>query len=175
MRMVSKSCNKSPYGSTDRGVLQAIGLAVVNFSQLEETLVLGVRFLIVGTLDDEAADLTVRKLSFRDLVEALAGLYRHRFPDDDFGDLKEVCLVLDKLNNERNHLFHSSWSSGKAANQLRRYKAAVRRGGPKIWDQNVSEGDVLRFAEGTDQALGRLVGFLMESIVPRIDDVVAHV
>lgn len=38
--MVGKN-RESLYGSTDRGILQAIGLAVVNFSQLEEWLALG--------------------------------------------------------------------------------------------------------------------------------------
>jgi hypothetical protein len=37
-----KTDNQSSYGNTDRGVLQVIGLVVVNYSLLEEGLTLGV-------------------------------------------------------------------------------------------------------------------------------------
>ena len=167
-----KVSSKSPYGNIDRGILQAIGLAVVNYSLLEEYLALGVSFLVTGTLPDDAAEIMVTALHFRAVLDTFGCLYRHRFPQDDFRDLTKICNELGKLNDERNHLVHSFWSSGKAADQLTRYRTAVRRGGRKKWEENVSEADVLRLAERAEETADRLLDFVASCILPRIEGVI---
>ncbi len=162
----------SAYGNVDRGVLQAIGLVVVNFSQVQEALAFGVNVLMVGVLADDAADLMLRKLGFRELVEAFAGLYQHRFPGDDFREVKDLCKELGRVNDARNHLIHSFWTLGDAAGRLGRYRKAVRRGGPKKWAESVSESDVIELAERANKAYGRVLELVVGQVLPRIDNVV---
>jgi hypothetical protein len=166
-----KGIVKASYGNLDRGILQAIGLAVVNYSLLEESLGLGVSWLIVGTRHDEATDLMVRGFHFRVRLETFAGLFRQRFPDDDFSDLNKIFSELETLNKERVNLFHSFWTPGEAADQLSRSRKKLQRDGPKIWEQSVREADVLRFADQAEQLANRLLEFIGERILPRIDDV----
>ena len=164
---------ESPYGNIDRGVLQAIGLAVVNYSLLEESLALGVAWLIAGKLSDDVAHLVVRKLSFRVLLDTFGGLYRHRFPDDlDSVDLKEICKELEALNEERNRMFHSFLTLGKAAGRLNRYQTTVVRRGRKILDDSLSEAEILGFAERAEKESNRFLEFVGQCILPRIDDVI---
>lgn len=164
---------ESPYGNIDRGVLQAIGLAVVNYSLLEESLALGVAWLIEGTLYDDVVHLVVRRHSFRALLDTFGGLYRRRFPDDlDYVDLKEICKELEALSEERNRMVHSFWSSGKAAGRLNRYKTAVVRRGWITLDESLSEADILGFAEQAEKGANRLLEFVGMRVLPRIDDVI---
>lgn len=127
--------------------------------------------MVVGTLGDDAADLIARKLQFRGLLETFAGLYRHRFRTDDFTDLESLCKELDNVNNERTHLVHSFWTPGSTADKLGRFRKAVQRRGPKVWDENVSEADVLKFAQRADAAYSRLIGFIADRVLQRINDV----
>ena|SRR5437763_1314717 len=162
----------TPYGGIDRGVLQAIGLAVVNFSQLEEALAFGVNCLIVGTRADDAADLMLRQLSFRSLLDTFSGLYLHRFGSDDAAELKLLCNRLDALNNKRNHLIHSFWTPADANDKLSRYRKAMRRGGPKIWDDSVSESDILDFAKRTDTAYSDVLEIVIGRVLKKIDKLI---
>jgi hypothetical protein len=155
---------EAPYGGMDRGVLQAIGLAVVNFSQLEETLAFGVTCFMLGTADD-APDLLVRQLSFRRILETFAGLYALRFGSRDGIEIKTLWKEIEKLEDERNHLVHSFWTPGQAADKLARYRKALRRGGPKTWDDTVSEPDLLAFAVRTEEVCGRVLGIVLDRIL----------
>jgi hypothetical protein len=159
-------------GTIDPGVLQAIGLAIVNFSQLEEALAFGVNALIVGTRPDNAAQFALTKIGFRGLLEIFAGLFVERFGNSHEATVKALGDELQTLNDDRNHLVRSFWTPGDAGNTLARYRTAIRRKGPKVWDESMSEEDILALAVKFERAYQRLLELVVEQILAHVDAVI---
>jgi hypothetical protein len=164
----------TPYGVLDRAALQAIGLTVVNFSQLEDLLSPAVNCLIVGTRPDDAAQLVLTRLQFRGLLDSFAGLYVHRFGTGEAKALKDFCGELDAVNEARNDLVHALWYPGEDSDQLTRYRTQLKRAGAMKSDHNVGEAAILDLAARIADLHARFASFVSEKVIDRIDDVVTR-
>lgn len=164
-----------PYGVMDRAALQAIGVTVVAFSQLEDLLSLAVNCLIVGTRPDESAQFLLTRLQFRALLDSFSGLYIHRFGNGDSTLLKRHCKDMEKVNDERNHLVHALWYPGDVPDQLTRYRTQLTRSGAKKSDESVNETSILELAVRITDLHSRFATFVAERIIDRIDGVVAKI
>jgi hypothetical protein len=157
--------------NTHDRVLRAIGLAVVNFSKLQDWLARGVCWIAAGKVSySDTLDLLVADSQFRPLVEMFAAIYRHRFPGDNDNELKNICKQLSDMNTERNRLFHSLLTPGEVPDQLRRYKRGVRS---KALNEHIDEAFILKFAEDADQTTYNLVHFLVSYVIHRDSSVVS--
>ena len=160
-----------PYEGADRSLLQALGLLIVNFSQLEYTLTLGVAALMQGTRPDDSAHLVATKVNFRSMIDVFSCLYRYRCPTDTYDTLDALCKGLDGLNARRNELVHSFWGTGDTPGALTRVRSVLRRNGAREEKVQVSESDVLTLAMAIEHAYWEANEFVVERVILRVDDV----
>jgi hypothetical protein len=110
-------------------LLRALGSLVVNFSALEESLHDAI-FIAAGGNDPVVSVLTSR-MSFSTLVRKFGAVcVTVKPPLDASGDIQKFCNVLNAINEARNDLIHSAWSSNGPAGMPRRHKmsADVKKG-----------------------------------------------
>ncbi len=156
---------KDPYEGAEKTVLQAIGLVIVNFSQLEDLLRLGISALLVGSKNDDAPDLVTSKLSFRSLIDVYGCLFSLRFPNESPDAMLEECKRLEDVNEHRNRIVHSFWGTGATATTLTQLRTQVRRKGMVESKLQVSENELLEFATEIDEAYRRFSHLLVPVIL----------
>ncbi len=92
--------------------LTPLGKVVANFAVLESNLDSSIWFLLFwdSTLEQRTGQIVTSILSFKNKINLLSALYQHRFPaEKPFKDLEEIRKKLNKANEKRNDLVHSTW------------------------------------------------------------------
>jgi len=125
----------------------ALGGLVINFAALEESLHDAIRVAING---NESTDALTAGLSFKVLVEKLGAVCV------DLGtspatpkEIRAFCDRLEKLNDRRNQLIHSTW--GLSADRVRRTRRSKRsasaKGGFEVRVTHTSVAEVRAVAD----------------------------
>lgn len=146
--------------SEEANLLRALGSLVVNFSALEESLHDAI-FVAAGGEDPVISALT-SGMSFRTLVRKFGAVcVTVKPPLGSAPDIRKFCHVLDGINNARNDLIHSAWTSNGPAGVPRRHKmSADAKKGLKLNPTDVPVsviGDLIRKIEDADRKIWELV------------------
>ena len=153
----------SPNSATEEAnLLRALGSLVVNFSALEESIHDAI-FMVVGGRDPVISALT-SGMSFRTLVKKLGVVcVTVKPPLGSSPDIQKLCNVLDAINDARNDLIHSAWTSNGPAGVPRRHKmSADAKKGLRLNPTDVPIsviGDLIRRIEDADRKIWELVVF----------------
>lgn len=108
--------------------LRAIGRITVNFSQLEATLRL-IIWSYSGLETQRTGQILTSELSFRKLLVVFESLVYEHWPIEDRLDaLKPLMDEGRKLNDRRNQIIHSMWTSGGSPNEALRTKPRQKKG-----------------------------------------------
>jgi hypothetical protein len=151
----------SPNSATrEANLLRALGSLVVNFSALEESLQ-DALFMAAGGQDPVISALT-SGMSFRTLVRKFGVVcVTVKPPLGSAPDIQKFCNVLDAINDARNDLIHSAWTSNGPAGVPRRHKmSADAKKGVRLNPTDVPVsviGDLIRKIEDADRKIWELV------------------
>jgi hypothetical protein len=111
-----------------RAFLEAIGAVTVEFASLESHIQFAIWSLLVGTkLEDQAfGQIVTADLSYRKRLEMLEALLKHKFPERDNADFRQLKPRLYKVEEERNAIVHSIWGSSPEPNNVTRIKTTAK-------------------------------------------------
>lgn len=116
--------------SENQDFLNAVGKVTVQFSKLESELS-GFIVLLLDHEDPDVGNIVTAELSFKQLIQLLMSLFRHRISDPT--KTSTMLKLLKKcrgLELERNRVVHSYWTASAAFDVARRRKftAKFKRG-----------------------------------------------
>lgn len=160
------SRENEPYGDLDRGVLQALGLVVVNFSWLEDILARATAWMIAEGERGDAAHLLARRSSFAALTEIFAGMCRIRFGDTYDYWLAEIGKEFEAVRVARNELVHSLWDGGERTGGFLIQSTRMTRKGAKRTEFQPVEAEVLQLAVRIETIYFCVADFILEHIYP---------
>jgi hypothetical protein len=147
-----------PYELPPGPILQALGILLLSFSELEESL----HFVIADefTQHSDAARTLTSGMSFEALAEKFRALYQERFPPPDGpGDIRAFAAHLSDLHSRRDalvHLIWLQWDTGVTQRASRRPSTAH---GFRIEARIVSASEILAFAAELDLTSRRLLEY----------------
>jgi hypothetical protein len=132
----------------DEQFLASIGKAVVEFSKLESELS-GLAIQLLKVDDPASGQIATSELSFKQTVQLLMSLYRHRVSNPD--QVVDMRVRLDgchELEAIRNLIVHSRWTSIQGlSNALRQKTTAKFKHGLLNDTELVSTSTMLEFVE----------------------------
>lgn len=140
--------------------LRALGSLVANFAALEESLADAI-FMAAGGKGQVVPILTAG-MAFRALVRKFGAVCVTASPPlGSREDIGKLCSILDKINDDRNNVIHSAWSTTGPAGMPRRHKvSADARKGLRLNPQDVPVSEIrtliARIEEG-DRKIWELV------------------
>jgi hypothetical protein len=137
--------HKPRKANIDEKKLQAIGLVIVKFQRMENTIRSFIGLLADLGHEQSVVDILSVKHSFKNLVVTLMALAIHKgFHRLD--DLKKLIDMASKAEEIRNQLIHSVWTSGpRLKTDIDRKKGLVHK------FENYTEDELLQIAEQIDK------------------------
>jgi hypothetical protein len=127
----------------------AIGSVAVSFAHLEDGISKKISQLLILE-DDNIATIVTANLTFRNKLDLLASLIRHRLPRTKFntgrnnpdGVLNELISVLATCSELRNRIIHSSWEGSfyRDGRIVRKKITARSRKGLRIQTEELDPG-----------------------------------
>jgi hypothetical protein len=123
--------------SAPKEIIQILGGITVNFGALENALNVSIWFFLGDgtTIMEERWQILTAQLSFKQLVNMFANLYRHRFPERGDAEMCDLVKRCFKAEDQRNNLIHSLWVDGERNTQeasALRLKLTARSNGFKL-------------------------------------------
>lgn len=160
------SRENEPYGDLDRGVLQSLGLVVVNFSWLEDILARATAWMIAEGERGDAAHLLARRSSFSALTEIFAGMCRIRFGNTYDDWLAGMGKDFETVRVARNELVHSLWDARESTGGFSIQSSRMTRKGARRTELRPTEKEVLELAVQIEEIYFRVAEFILEHIYP---------
>ena len=155
-----------PYGDFDRGVLQALGLLVVNFAWLEDIVARATAWMIAREDSATTAHLLTRKVNFKTLIDLFGGVCRARFGEEYELYASEMCKALDTISMRRNELVHSLWDAREVTGGLTATNERLTRKGRDERAIVPTETEILGLATEIETLYFSFAEFILEHIYP---------
>ena len=150
----------------DPSLFEAIGKITVTFELLSQFVELGVWFLLFGCdniQDQRMGQIVTAERSFRQNVDLLACLYKHRYPSQGGEELNRLCEKLQHIEDERNKVMHSRWIQHPAPASvlaLLMKTTAKRKTGFKFQSQETKLSEVAGIVNDITKAASELLRFV---------------
>lgn len=143
---------RSSTAEEEAAFLQALGLLVVTFGALEDSLRDAI--LIGAGGQDQMIPMLTAGMAFRALIDKFGAMcVCTRPPLRTSADIQPLCNVLNAINDDRNRLVHATWTSSGPAGVPRRYKmSANARNGLRLNPQDVPVSDILALVSRIEDA-----------------------
>jgi hypothetical protein len=143
----------SKEGPPDETIFAALGRLVYAFTQLEASLL---NALVTALGDTDQAQVVTAGLSFNQALDRFSILYAELAETGDVGNVKDLCLVLSNLNDERNRHIHSNWGFWGSGQPLRARHRLRRNEGLAFTMESVRSEEVLHLAERMHEAASKV-------------------